>query len=114
MTDKKRIVYIVLAAALLVVVILIIFAVSRSGQLSPDTTPAPTETAQPLPDATAAPAPVSTPAPTPTPTSEPTEELPVITPPAAEPEPATGSDIVLTPAVPASDTDIPAPDTTTP
>ena len=110
MTTSKRIMYIAAAAVLLLLIVFIDFLVSRSGGTAPEEpTEAVQATAAPTqgPVPTVRPTPVPTPVPTPEPTPEPTEEIPVITPPASSDDPASGTDIVLTTARPASGTDLP-------
>ena len=106
MTTSKRIMYIAAAAVLLLLIVFIVSAVSRSEN-SPAAQPTETVQATSAPAQSPAPTAAPTPVPTPEPTPEPTEEMPVITPPASSDDPASGTDIVLTTARPASDTDLP-------
>lgn len=105
MNTKKKTLYIGVAALLLLVAVLLIILISHAGH---DTPAASTPSAAPVVTAPPASAPTLAPTPSPKPTPEPmpTEEVPSITPPAETIDPASGSDIVLTTAVPSTATDI--------
>ncbi|MGN1001497.1 MAG: hypothetical protein ACI4PC_01880 [Oscillospiraceae bacterium] len=95
---RNKILY-AFAAALLVLAL----CLTGCGPDSAGSTDSSSQEATPTPAAT----PVITPDPTPEATPEPTPEPPAVTPPAATPNPASGSDIEYQQTRPSTDTDIP-------